>query len=185
MSETIVEQTISPGEIDDAIRSWSDTRARVAEMKEELKTLQDDLGGRETFITQAMENLELETRRVDNITVRMKKQAQGGKPKYKDSFLMLYNKVNQDLKDMADNFLESTRGDRWVKKFLVIEDRSKIDEGIMKRVIDAAKNFAQSILNRMRGVSSDIDDLERMEKEQRESELVNKADMLIESAMKE
>lgn len=184
MSETITEQTISPREIDDAIRTWADTRARVNEMKSELKGMEKDLGGRETFITQAMENLDMEARRVDNITVRMKKQAQGGKPKYKDSFLMLYNKVNQDLKDMADDFLDSTRGDKWIKKWLVVEDRSNLDEGVMKRVIDAAKKFAQSVINRMRGVSSDIDDLERMEKEQTEAELISKADLLIESAMK-
>lgn len=185
MTDTITEQTVSPREIDDAIRRWADTRARVQEMKTELKALEDDLGGRETFITQAMENLDMETRRVDNITVRMKKQAQGGRVSYKEGFLALYNKVNGRMQVIADDLLESTRGDKWIKISLVIESRKNLDEGVMRKLINAVKEFMQSFIDKIRGVSSDIDDLERMEKEQTEAELINKADMLIELAMKD
>ena len=169
-------------ELDDAIRNWAETRARIAEMKAQLKELEDESTGAETYIVQVMEQLDREVRRVDNITVKVKKRQEGGRASYSQSFKFLYGKVNADLKRMADEFLDSTRGDKWLKTWLVIEQRQSLSEGIMKRVIDAIKGYAAMILDRLRGVSSDIDELEQMEKAQTESLRVAIADFLIESA---
>jgi len=173
---------IANPELDNAIRSWADTKARINEMKAELKKIEKEAKGTEQYITKVMDQLNEGERRVDSLTVKIKKKQEGGRAKYKDSFVFLYEKVNKQLKDMADSFLDSTRGDEWLKTWLVIEQQ-QVTEGIMKRVLDAIRGFTASILNSLRGVSDDIDELERMEKEQVESLQTALADLLIEQAM--
>lgn len=169
-------------QLDKAIREWAETRARLKEMEAELKDLKKEVGDRETYITQVMEQLGQEIRRVDSLTVKVKKKNEGGRAKYKDSFLFLYGKVNQDLKNMADSFLESTKGDKWVKTWLQVES-TKLSEGVMKRLWSAVTGWMRSVMDSLRTISSDIDDLEDMVGSVDESELTAKADWLIESAV--
>jgi len=190
MTDTITEM-VDSADIDSAIRNWSETRAKIAEMKAELKTLEDEAKGTEQYIAQVLEQLGVETRRMDNITVTVKKKNEGGRASYKDSFLYLYNKVNADLQRLADDFLDSTKGDVWVKTYLKIEAKhpgqakAQLSEGIMKRVLDAIKGFAANVMGRLQGISGDIDQLEDMEKAQTEAVQVRAADLMIEAALKE
>jgi hypothetical protein len=179
------QKRIDPQQLDDSIRSWMETKAKIAEMKKEMDKMSKDAADAESFIVQVMDQLEEEERRVDNITVKMKKQMQGGKPKYSPAFKFLYDKVNQQLKVMADEFLDGTKGDRWLKKWLVLEtaeDRRKLGESVVKRVISAIKDFIMSVKDKLKGVSSNIDALEQLDKEQTEAAYQSMADALIESA---
>jgi septal ring factor EnvC (AmiA/AmiB activator) len=180
------QERIDPKQLDDSIRSWMETKAKIAEMKKEMDKMSKDAADAESFIVQVMDQLEEEERRVDNITVKMKKQMQGGRPKYSPAFQFLYDKVNKQLKDMADEFLEGTKGDRWLKKWLVLESREErkaLGESVVKRVISAIKDFIMSVKDKLKGVSSSIDALEKLDEEQTEATYRAFADALIEKAI--
>jgi hypothetical protein len=166
---TELNEQVDAKSLDDAIREWNKTSVKMAEAKAELEKLKGEAEGIESYIVQAMDQLEQEKRRVDDIMVKVKQKSEGGRVSYKKSFAFLLNKVNKQLRDAANDLLESTRGDKWIKKYLVKEERDQLNEGVIKRITDAIRTAIESFRRKLQGASKDIDLLDKLEKETVES----------------
>jgi hypothetical protein len=172
--------TVNP-ELDKSIRDWSVTKARIAEADALLKELKESASGAEQEIIKTMETLGETVRRVDAVTVKVSSRKEGGRASYKEGFEFLLSKVNDQLKQMADDFIESTKGDTWVRRFLVKESLS---EGIMARIWMAIKELVASFAAQLRSVQGDVAALESMVTVTKESRRVALASALIESAVR-
>jgi len=171
--------------LDDAIRNWAETSAKLSEAKKHLEELSQEASEIQSYVVQVMEQLGQEQRRVDNIVVKIKSKTEGGRVGYSKPFKFLLSKVNKQLQDAANEILESTRGDKWLKKWLVKEQREQLSEGIIKRIVDAITAAVDSLKARLDRASEDIDLLDRMEKDTNEStNYKGLADVMLESAIK-
>jgi len=169
--------------LDDAIRNWAATSAKISEAKAQLKDLSKEASDIQSYVVQVMDQLGQEQRRVDNIVVKVKSKMEGGRVGYSKPFKFLLGKVNKQLKEAAEELLESTRGDKWLKKWLVKEQHETFNEGIIKRIVDAITAAIDSLKAKLDRTSEDIDLLARMEKDVTEAtDYKGLADAILESS---
>lgn len=172
-------------DIDALIKDWAKIKTDVAQAQAELDVMKKSSQELQDEIIVLMQQLGEDTRRVNDIYVKIRERKQGGRVSYKEGYKLLLNKVNAQIKSIAEEVLEGTRGESWVQKYLV-KEASLEESGIVQAAIKLLRKVFNSVRGKLFNVERDIDKLE-MEAPtaaMTEADLyIQEADLLIEQAV--